>query len=251
MLKDKRILAVVPARSGSKGIPHKNMRKLKGISLIGWAGLTLGRVSLLDAGIISTDSDEYIKEAQKYGLDAPFIRPDHLSNDRAGAIETMQHALIESEKFYSSRFDIVLIIEPTSPLRTPQDIEQSVRMLIETGADSVVAVSPLSPKSHPRKILKVAGNRLDFFMPEGNEIKSRQALEGSYYWRNGICYALTRDCLMQKGLIFTKFTLPQVIPRPVVNIDEPIELDWAEFLMNKYENLFPVKKNYKKEDHDS
>ena len=94
MLNGKRILAVVPARSGSKGIPHKNLQPLQGISLIGWAGRTLQAVSFLDARVISTDSPAYAREGARYGLDAPFLRPRTLSTDRAAAIDVARHALL-------------------------------------------------------------------------------------------------------------------------------------------------------------
>lgn len=234
MLEGKRILAVVPARSGSKGIPHKNMRKLKGISLIGWAGKTLAQLPFVDAKVISTDSPEYAREGQRYGLDAPFLRPAYLSTDDAGTVETVQHALLESERHYGMRFDIILIIEPTSPLRTPEDVERAVRRLIETGADSVVTVSPLWSKAHPLKILTLENGRIGFFIKEGKDIKARQALSGNLYWRNGICYALTRRCLMELGTIFTENTMPEIITRPVVNIDDPIDIEWAEFLLSRF-----------------
>lgn len=238
MLKDKTILAVVPARSGSKGIADKNMQPLKGISLIGWVGKTLGQVPFIDARIMSTDSVAYAHEAERYGLEAPFLRPPHLSTDQAGAVETMQHALLEAEKHYRRRFDVILIMEPTSPLRTSEDVERTATKLVETGADSVVTVSPLSTRSHPRKVLEVEGDgRLGFVMEGGNQIKARQDLGADLYWRNGVCYALTRECLLDKGVIFTDNTLPEIITRPVVNIDELIDMEWAEFLMNRLESL--------------
>lgn len=236
MLKDKIILAIVPARSGSKGIADKNMQPLRGISLIGWAGKTLGQVPFIDARIISTDSPEYAREGERYGLEAPFLRPPHLSTDQAGAVETMQHALLEAEKHYKRRFDVILITEPTSPLRTPEDVERTATKLVETGADCVVTVSPLSTRSHPRKVLQLEDDgRLGFLMEGGNRIKVRQDLGVDLYWRNGICYALTRECLMDKAVIFTDNTLAEIITRPIVNIDEQIDMEWAEFLMTKFE----------------
>jgi len=233
MLRDKSVLAVVPARSGSKGIPNKNMQPLKGVSLIGWAGKTLGSLPFIDARVIFTDSPEYAQEGQRYGLEAPFPRPSHLSTDRVGAIETIQYALTEAERHYGRRFDVILIVEPTSPLRAPEDVERATTKLVESGADSVVTVSPLTEKSHPRKVLVEEDGRLGFLVEGGNEVKARQSLTGNYYWRNGACYALTRECLMEKAVIFAENTLPEIITRPLANIDEPIDLEWAEFLLNR------------------
>ncbi len=232
MLQGKSVLAVVPARCGSKGIPNKNMRTLQDISLIGWAGKTLSGLSFIDARVISTDSAEYAQEGQQYGLEAPFLRPKHLSGDKSGAVETIQHALLESEKHFGRQFDIVLIIEPTSPLRTAEDVAEVSKCLVETGAHSVVTVSPVPRKFHPRKILKKNEGRLVFSRKGGNQIERRQDLEEGYYWRNGICYALTRSCLMDQGVIFTRNTLGMVIDRPIVNIDSLLEVSWAEFLLS-------------------
>ena len=231
MLNGKRVLAVVPARSGSKGIPDKNMQLLDGVSLIGRAGQTLARVPTIDARVISTDSPAYAEEGRRFGLDAPFLRPAALSTDQAGAVETMQHALREAERHYRATFDVVLIIEPTSPLRLPEDIVRVAHRLIESGADSVVTVTRLNPKYHPRKILTVEDGHIRFNVPGGNDVKARQQLTRELYWRNGVCYALTRRCLMEMAVIFTDRTLADVIERPIVNIDDPDELEWAAFLL--------------------
>lgn len=233
MFMDKKIVAVVPARSGSKGIPNKNMRTLAGKSLIGWAGDCLKQLPWIDGKIISTDSPGYAEEGRKYGLDAPFLRPPELSSDTAGAVETVTHALLEGERYYKKMFDIILIVEPTSPLREPQDIEETTRLLVTSGADSVVTVSGLSSKYHPAKILTIKRRKLVFYNKAGVSVVSRQSLDNNYYRRNGICYAATRNCLLDKRKIITDNTVPLVIDREVVNIDDPIEFEWAEFLLSR------------------
>ena len=234
MLEGRSILAVVPARSGSKGIPDKNLRPLLGRSLIGWAGKCLAGLDWLDAAVISTDSQAYAEEGIRHGLAAPFLRPAELATDSAGAMETMLHALDESESHFGRTFDILLIIEPTSPLRQPQDLEGSTRELISSGADSVVTVSPLDPKWHPHKIFNLRDDRLEFFSPAGATVVNRQELE-PLFWRNGVCYALTRACLKDKKRIITDNTRPWLMEREVVNIDHPLELEWAEALLKKRE----------------
>ncbi len=232
MMEGKTILAVVPARSGSKGVPHKNMRSVGGISLIGRAGICLSELPWLDAKVISTDSPEYAAEGERFGLLAPFLRPPELSSDKAGAVETVSHALLEMERRKGGIFDVILIIEPTSPLRTAADIENATRCLVMSRTDSVVTVSALPTKAHPAKVLKVADGRLRFYEERGAYIVSRQALE-TLYWRNGVCYAVTRECLLCRKAIFTENTVPLVIERDVVNIDDPIEFDLAEIFLSK------------------
>ncbi len=232
MLQGQRILAVVPARSGSKGIPHKNMQKLGDTSLIGWAGKTLAPVSCIDRRIISTDSAAYASEGERYGLEAPFLRPAELSTDSAGAVETIQHALSSVERLTHQTFDIVLVVEPTSPLRVPADIERTAQCLVSTASDSVVTVSPLPRKFHPLKMLRLAQHELSFYTHEGRAVTGRQALE-QLYWRNGVCYAVTRSCLMEHGTLFGRRCTPLLIEHEVVNIDEPWEFEWATYLLGR------------------
>ena len=231
MFEDRRILAVVPARSGSRGVPDKNLKPLAGTSLIGWAGKTLAQVPWIEHRIISTDSPAYAEEGRRFGLDTPFLRPAELSTDTAGAVETVQHALTTMETLSQQRFDLVLIVEPTSPLRRASDLERATRRLIDSEADSVVSVSALSSKAHPRKVFRMAGDgELQFYEESGHAVRSRQSLE-PLYWRDGVCYALTRACLMDQGAIIGRRCLADLTPHPVVNIDEPWELTWAECLL--------------------
>ena len=226
----KRVLAVVPARSGSKGVRDKNMKILGGLSLIARAAECLNELDWLDAKVLSTDSNRYADEGKKYGLQVPFLRPDLLSSDNATAIDTMVHALQESEKVFDTEFDILLIIEPTSPFRIASDIEGTCRELIENNVDSVVCVSPLNTQYHPAKVLNINNERLQYYETRGENITARQQLE-ILYAKNGICYALTRDCLLNKREIVTDNSLPFVIDRHIVNIDDPIDIKWAEFLI--------------------
>jgi CMP-N,N'-diacetyllegionaminic acid synthase len=231
MWEGKRILAVVPARSGSKGVVDKNMRQLDGVSLIGRAGMVLAELDYLDARIISTDSDVYIEEGERYGLEAPFRRPSGLSGDGAGIVETMQHAVRESERHFSVHFDAVLIIEPTSPFRSAEDVTRTVRRLVESGADSAVTVSRVPTKFHPDKLLVERDGRLGFYTETGKSIIGRQMLSKGPLLKNGLCYAITRECLMNESAVFTDDTVAVVVDREVVNVDDELELAWAELLL--------------------
>lgn len=231
MFGDNSVLAVVPARRGSKGVRDKNMRLLGGVSLIGMAGNVLAGVDFLDTCVISTDSPEYAAEGERYGLTAPFLRPGRLSVDSAGILETMQHAISETEKHHSTRFDIVLIIEPSSPLRVPTDVIDAVRLLVETGADSVATMSRVPTKFHPDKLLVERDGYLRFYTEAGRSIVGRQMLSEGPVYKNGLCYALTRECLMEVGAVFTDRTVGLVTEREVANVDDETELAWAELLL--------------------
>lgn len=232
MLEGRSVLAVVPARSGSKGIRHKNMRPLCGVSLIGWAGRTLGRLPWLDRRVLSTDSPQYASEGERHGLSVPFLRPAPLATDDAATVDTVRHALEFVETADGRRFDVVLVVEPTSPLRLPSDIESCTRRLLATGADAVVSVSPVPAKSHPRKVLRVVDGNLTFYEDAGRALTRRQDLPPLFY-RDGVCYALTRACLVEQGAIIGRWTVGLVTEHPVVNIDEAWELEWAEVLLER------------------
>ena len=232
MLLDRRILAVVPARSGSKGIADKNMRQLDGVSLIGFAGQCLQTLPWIDRKIISTDSDEYAKEAQRYELSAPFLRPSKISNDSATAVDMMIHALQACEQQDACQYDILVLVEPTSPFRQANDIEQTCRGMIDGAFDSAVCVSLADTKSHPLKMLKVKSNKLDYYEKAAADITARQQL-APIYIRNGACYAVSRDTLLGQRSIITNNTFAYVVDREMVNIDDPVDLEWAQFLLDR------------------
>ena len=228
MFEDQRVLAVVPARSASKGIPNKNMQPLAGTSLIGWAGKVLAQLPWIDCRILSTDSEAYAAEGRQFGLEAPFLRPDALSTDTASGVDVVEHALKSMETLSKQVFDVILIIEPTSPLRTAADIEQTTRCLLNAKADSAVTVSPLPSKFHPLKVLQIDRTQLGFYTKQGRSIVNRQSLP-PLYWRNGVCYAVRRCCLLEQHTVFGQRCVAVVIEHPVVNIDEPWELEWAQY----------------------
>lgn len=230
MYNGKRILAIVPARSGSKGIKDKNIKPLNEISLIGHAGLILSECTWLDAKILSTDSPLYAEEAGRYQLAVPSLRPAELSSDTARVMDAIKHDLAVCEAHYGQTFDIILIIEPTSPNRTAEDLTACVATLTASDADSVVTVSPIDTKYHPDKLLTIKSDKLTHYSSEGKNIRNRQELKNSYFIRNGICYALTRNCVLEHGRTFTTNTLPVIIDRPVANIDSEIDLIWANFI---------------------
>ena len=239
MIKGNRVLAVVPARSGSKGIAHKNMRPLRGKSLIAHAGNCLSSLRWMDRKILSTDSEVYAEEGKRHGLEVPFLRPDELSSDRSPAMDMMAHALEQCEAFYEERYDLLAVVEPTSPFRRPSDIEFACLGLIRGNYDSAVCVSPADTKSHPLKMLAVESDRLRHYDPAAQNITARQQLD-TLYVRNGACYLVTRDAFLKHRRFITDNTFACIIDRRMVNIDEPIDLEWAEFLLaRKHARLNP------------
>ena len=228
-----KILAVVPARCGSKGIAEKNLKVIAGFSLIAWAAKTLNNISWIDHSIISTDSQKYADEGVSSGLDAPFLRPPELSTDLSYSIDVWAHAWSMAEKIYDKQFDISLLIEPTSPLREPIDIEKTVNILIEGNYSTAITVSRNPAHFTPEKTLKIDNEGiLKPYLDSEINFSLRQKIP-EYYYKNGICYAATRNAIMKDKEIFGNNCVGVVIERPVVNIDNKTELELAEFYLNK------------------
>ena len=204
-----------------------------GISLVGHAGRVLDQLDWVDARLISTDDEQIAAEGKAFHLDAPFLRPPSLATDTATSLDMWQHAWRVAEEYYRRQFDISMLIEPTSPLRRPGDLEKTVLSLIDNGHGAAVTVSPTPAHFSPEKTLVLnPKGRLAYYVGDrGRQFHNRQAIP-SYYHRNGICYAVCRDYLMEEGLIIDD-AVPVVIDRPIVNIDDPFELELAEWLMKR------------------
>ncbi len=229
------ILAVVPARGGSKGIPRKNLQKVGGLSLIARAGRITASLDWIDAAVISTDDPEMSKEGRKFGLEAPFTRPARLADDTALGIDVWKHAWTACEKHYGKRFDISVKLEPTSPLRRPEDVERTVMMVIDGGNPAAATISPTPAHYSPHKTLTVSGEGIiGFYLEDGAKFSLRQSIP-KYYHRNGVCYAATREHVVDQGMIIDQNAAGIIIDRPVVNIDDIFDLELADWLIRKQE----------------
>ena len=234
MIGDRRILAVVPARGGSKGIPLKNLRPVLGVPMVARAGHVAKKLPWLDRAVVSTDHEEIARTAEAAGLAAPFRRPEDLSGDCIGDLEVLVNALEEVERIDRVRYDVVVMLQPTSPLRRPRHVTAAVEMLVEGGWDAVWTVSETDSKAHPLKQLTVAEDgRLGYYDPAGKTIIARQQLKPVYH-RNGIAYAITRPCLTAQGTIMGARTAALVIDGPTLSIDTEEDLALAEFLMHRH-----------------
>jgi CMP-N-acetylneuraminic acid synthetase len=229
-----KILAVIPARGGSKGIPKKNLCQLAGISLVGHAAKVAQSLEWIDRTVLSTDDEEIAEEGQKYGLEVPFMRPAELASDTARSHDVWKHAWLTCEGHYNERFDISILLEPTSPLRRPEDITLAVGALVESDCDAAATVSRAPAHFTPHKCLTLDENGIiGFYHQNGRQFSIRQKIP-NYYFRNGICYALKRHTLVEKGTIIEENCKAVIIERFVVNIDDEHELEYAEFLFRKY-----------------
>ena len=219
MLHSQRILAVVPARGGSKGVPLKNIHPLLGIPLIAHVAQVLSQVPSIDRAVVSTDNEDIAKEAIGAGLEAPFRRPESLSGDLVSDQQMLHHALTTMESLDRARYDAVVMLQPTSPLRRAEHVTSVLEKLISEGWDAVWTVSPTDLKYHPLKQVTVGeGGVMEYYDPLGTSIIARQQLEPVYH-RNGAAYAFTRECLLEQGTIKGARTGAVILTGPMVSID--------------------------------
>jgi CMP-N,N'-diacetyllegionaminic acid synthase len=230
--KNNSILAVIPARGGSKSIPKKNLCKVGGMSLVGRAGRLAKSMAVIDEVVLSTDDAQIAREGKNYGVSVPFLRPLALSGDYALSADVWRHAWLASELFFKRRFDISILLEPTSPLRTVEDIELTVKKLLNKEYDAAVTVSPTPAHFTPQKTLVVKEGKVGFYLKDGARYAIRQKIP-QYYHRNGICYAVKRKTLIEDRRIMECNCAAVVIKRRVVNIDELFELELAEQLLTR------------------
>jgi len=233
MYKGKKILVVVPARGGSKGIKLKNLRLLNNIPLVGIVGNIVKQIDYLDRTIVSTDHQQIAKVAKKYGLDVPFFRSKKLSGDRIADWDVLYEAINQIEKIDKLQYDILLMLQPTSPFRKTIHIKQTLDKLIDGNFDSVWTVSETDSKGHPLKQLVINNNKLDYYDDKGKEIIARQDLTPVYH-RNGVAYAMTRECIVEQKTIYGKKASAVIIKEYMINIDTEFDLNLAEYLVKKY-----------------
>jgi CMP-N-acetylneuraminic acid synthetase len=228
------VLAVVPARGGSKGIPRKNLARVGGKTLIEHAAQVVKALPWLAAAVLSTDDEEIAAEGLRCGLPVPFRRPAELAADTAGAVEMWRHAWLECERLHGRTFDLSILLEPTSPLRKPQDVEQTVAALVENGRAAAVTVSRVPAHYAPEKTLLIQEGIIGFTIPAGARIRQRQQLP-AYYHQNGACYAVRRATLVEQGHLIDHDCAAVIIDRPLVNIDDPLDLRLADLIARDVE----------------
>jgi CMP-N-acetylneuraminic acid synthetase len=226
------VLAVIPARGGSKGVPRKNMQTVGGVSLVGRAVHLAVSLPWIDHTVVSTEDAEIRAEAVCHGAAAPFVRPRELAGDAVSSEDVWRHAWLAAEDHYKTRFDISLLLEPTSPLRIEADLSATVAALTEGGHATAATVCRSPAHFTPHKALTLDGDgRLGFHMHNGAAFSRRQAIPGAVYHRNGLCYGATRAAVVGRGEIIGADCAAVVVDRPVVNIDDGFELELAEWLL--------------------
>lgn len=226
------ILAITLARGGSKSVKNKNIRLLGGIPLIAHTINETKKSKYISDYIVSTDSKEIAETAKEYGAEVPFLRPPELAKDTSSSVSALKHAVDFMEKKNSIVYDIIVETMCTNPFKKVEDIDSCIKKIIETGADSVIAVHQLWDH-HPARIKKIEDDLIVDFFPEPNEAR-RQDLIPSAFIRSGSIYVMRREYLMMKGLRYGgSNSRPYVLDEDrVVNIDNEMDFKLAELLIS-------------------
>ncbi len=223
------MIAIIPARGGSKGLPGKNVRPLNGKPLIAYAIEAALKTKHLDRVIISTDDEEIARVAVEYGAELPFMRPAELASDTAMAIDNYIYTIGRLEEEEGKPIDAFVVLQPTSPLRIAEDIDGAIELFEQKKADSVISYCQ---EAHPvtwHKYLDEEGRFENIF--DAN-IKNRQENRVSYY-PNGAVYVF-RTSMIRERKYYTDKSYAYVMPRTrSVDIDFIEDFEYAEFLLKR------------------
>jgi CMP-N-acetylneuraminic acid synthetase len=219
------VLAIVPARGGSKGVPRKNVLPLAGRTLLDRTAQAARESQRIDRIVLSTDDAEIAEEGRRVGLEVPFTRPSGLASDDTPMLPVLTHAIAEVMKGGWSP-EYIVLLQPTSPLRRAAHIQAAVSRLVTSGADSVVTVVEVPKHLSPDYVMKIDGGTLQPFLPEGSRVTRRQDVRPAYY-RDGTVYAFKRQTIERFGSIYGDRCVPLLIDaRESLSIDSPD--DWAQ-----------------------
>tara|TARA_R110000850_G_scaffold275701_1_gene415549 strand:+ start:132 stop:842 length:711 start_codon:yes stop_codon:yes gene_type:complete len=230
------ILAIIPARGGSKGIPGKNIKLLGGKPLLHYTLEAARGSKLLSRVVLSSDDAEIIAVAKKLGLEVPFVRPASLATDEAGSLEVVQHALNELAK-EGEHYDAVCLLQCTTPFREPGCIDAAVQKFLEMGCDALVTVRKVPEEYNPHWVFEDDGSgRLKIATGDSEIIKRRQDLPKAYF-RDGSIYITKTDVILKKHSLYGD-TTGYIVSKGerYVNLDTIADWERAESLLKKEEN---------------
>lgn len=208
----KKILAIIPARGGSKGLPGKNIRPLCGKPLIGWTIEHALASEYIDEIFVSTDSRKIADIAEKFGINVPFLRPDELATDTSSSMEVVENVL----EYYQSKkieFDYILLLEPTSPLRKEGDLDAAINLAVTNEiADGVISLGKVHME-HPLIVKKVnKEGKISPYIDDSKKITQRQQADNAYF-PYGVAYIIKTEVFRREKMFYTDNILPYYIER--------------------------------------
>ena len=229
----KKVLAIIPARAGSKGVKNKNIKSLNGKPLILYTIEEAKKSDQIDKIVVSTDSTEIADLSKIHGVEVPFIRPKKLSSDSSLTYDVVKHC-IEYYKSNGEHFDIILLLQPTTPFRTVETINKSVKILknksVYTSVVSVVDVEG----NHPFRMKEIKDNFLINYIDQGFENMNPRNELPKVYIRSGAIYAILTKNFYEEQSLVSNLCSPIILDKiETINIDSPLDFEFCEFILKK------------------
>jgi CMP-N-acetylneuraminic acid synthetase len=214
-----KFLGIIPARGGSKRLPGKNSLALANKPLIAWTIEAALKSNLINEVVVTTDNQEIADISIQYGAKVPFIRPEHLSNDTASTTDVVLHTIDFYKNELNQEFEYIILLQPTSPLRTENDIINSIRLLQEKNADAIVSVCPCEHSPLWSNTLPDNLSLKNFIKPEVKGIRSQDLPQ--FYRLNGAIYI----CKTERFISEKTFFISENIFAHVMDVQKSIDID--------------------------
>jgi N-acylneuraminate cytidylyltransferase len=229
MYQTHKILAVIPARGGSKGVPRKNVRLLDGKPLIAWSIEQASQSRYVDRVIVSSEDEEICQVAKTYGAEVPFVRPAALASDTASGVDVLCHAVEAA----GGDYDYVVLLQPTSPLRACEDIDSAIELCIDRSVPSVVSLAESAKNPHWMFQIRPDSGLIPFV----EDIAANRQKLPSFYVLNGAVYVLRVDSLLNSRRLLCDNTLGYVMPAErSYDIDSEMDFLICDFLKTRVQH---------------
>ena len=238
MIDGNAIIAIIPARGGSKGLPRKNIMSLCGKPVIAWTIENAAKSRYLDLVLVSTDSSEIADIARSYGACVPFLRPAELATDHASTYDVIQHAVDHCRTALGREFKYIVLLEPTSPLREDDDVDRMLEALHDRAHEFDAIVSVGLVTHHPSIMKQVVADRVEPFSPDLAPTTRRQDNSPAYF-PFGVAYIAKMQALLAENTFYTRRCMSFPIKRyQNYEIDDIYDLLCVEAVM-RYEWRLP------------
>jgi N-acylneuraminate cytidylyltransferase len=234
-----KVYAIIPARSGSKGVIDKNIKDLNGKPLISYSIMSGLKSKMIDRVIVSTDSEQYKTISEEYGAEVPFLRPDSISGDKATDLEAMIHALDWFKENEGEEPDLIVHLRPTTPLRDPSEIDKAIEAFKnDANASALRSIHEMSESAY--KSFELENNKLKTAFTKEEDIdSSNNARQGfpNTYSANGYVDVLNVKFMREQNKIHGSSVLPYVT-EPVIEVDTNFDFSILEAMILKSKNIF-------------
>lgn len=226
------VVGLIPARGGSKGIPGKNIAPCAGRPLIAWTCEAARSSARLAKTIVSTDSVEIARVARDWGIEVPFIRPPELALDSTPSLDVMLHALKWLEGS-GVNVTALMLLQPTSPLRTQRHLDEAVDLFLSSGADTLVSVVEISHRFHPSSLVRERDGWIYPYQGKEHAVTRQQDMSGLFA-RNGPAVLIVSPQILRSGRLYGERVRPYLMQADdSVDVDTPLDLEYADFLLNR------------------